>query len=184
MIDKCNPGYIKRQKKISFIWLLVFIAIGVVIFLTGYFLTHTRANIFTVAAVLMVLPAAKRIVNLVVMVPRKSVEQERYDQMKEAVGEGTLYTDYVFTSTEKIMHLDFVVIKNGNVLGRIASSKQDVSYMKKYFADSIHKLAPDFKVKLFDDDQQLMKYMEKMTALEVAPAREEKIIEFIHSLAV
>lgn len=184
MTDKCKPGYISNQKKVSIFWLLIFIAIGVGIFLIGYFWTHTRANIFTVIAVLMVLPAAKRIVGLIVMLPRKSVEQERFDKMKQAVGEAVLYTDYVFTSTEKIMHLDFVVIKNGNVLGVIAPSKQDVPYLKKHFSDSIHKLAPDFKVRLFENDEELMKHLSKMTSLEVAPAREEKIAEYLHSLAV
>ncbi len=184
MIDKCRPGYIANQKKVSVLWLLFFAAIGVGIFLIGYFLTHTRANVFTVVAVLMVLPAAKRMVGLIVMMPRKSVEKERFDKMKEAVGEAVLYTDYVFTSTEKIMHLDFVVIKNGNVLGVIAPSKQDVSYLKKYFPDSIHKLAPDFKVQLFDMDEQLIKYLSKMKAEEPELAREEKIVEYLHSIAV
>lgn len=183
-VDKGSPGYIKNQKKVSLLWLLLFVVIGLVIFLIGYFLTHTRANIFTVAAVLMVLPAAKRIVNLIVMLPRASVAQERYDRMKDAVGDAVLYTDYVFTSTEKIMHLDFVVIKNGNVLGVIAPSKQDVDYMKKYVSDSIHKMAPDFKVRLFDTDEQLINYLSKMSRVEAAPAREEKIAEYLHSLAV
>lgn len=183
-IDKCCPGYIRNQKKVSFLWLFLFAAIGVAIFLTGYLLTHTRANIFTVAAVLVVLPAAKRIVNLVVMLPRSSVERERYDKMKVAVGDAVLYTDYVFTSTEKIMHMDFVVIKNGNVLGVTAPSKQDTGYMDKYVSDSIHKLAPEFKVRLFDTDEKLIKYLSDMAETETPPEREKKVAEYLHSLAV
>lgn len=56
--------------------------------------------------------------------------------------------------------------------------------MKKYVSDSIHKLAPDFKVRLFDTDEQLINYLSKMSQVEAAPAREEKIAEYLHSLAV
>ena len=75
MIDKGEFGYIRNQKKINLIWLAAFILIGVAIFICGYLLTKTRANIFTVIAVLMVLPAAKRVVALVVMMPRRGVER-------------------------------------------------------------------------------------------------------------
>ncbi|HAP20422.1 MAG TPA: hypothetical protein DCR27_04035, partial [Lachnospiraceae bacterium] len=115
-IDKCELGYIAKKKKISFLWLMVSVLIGVAIFLIGYFWTHTRANIFTVVAVLMVLPAAKHIVSLIILFSKKGVSKERFDKIKEASGNAILLTEYVFTSTEKIMNLDFVLIKNGNVL--------------------------------------------------------------------
>lgn len=184
MVDKCEFGYIKNQKKINLIWLFVFILIGMAIFVCGYLLMRTRANIFTVIAVLMVLPAAKRIVALVVMVPRKSVERDRYDRIRQEAGDGILFTDYVFTSTEKIMHLDFVLIKNGNVLAVTAPSMQDVEYMKKYLADSVQKAAPGFHVRVFDRDEELIRYLDKLTQMEAEPERTEKVREYLHSLAV
>ncbi len=183
-IKKCEPGYITWQKKWNGLWLGIFILIGVIIFLTGYLLTHTRANIFTVLAVLMVLPAAKRVVALVVMLPRKEVGKERYQRVKEAAGDAVLLTDYVFTSTEKIMNLDFVVVKNGNVLGVTAASRQDVPYMKKYLADSVHKIAPSFHVRVFDEDEQLIKQLDRLTEVETSPDWEEKVVSCLHSLAV
>ena len=45
MIDKGEFGYIRNQKKINLIWLAAFILIGVAIFICGYLLTKTRANI-------------------------------------------------------------------------------------------------------------------------------------------
>jgi hypothetical protein len=184
VVEKCNSGYINNRKKISFLWLLAYIVIAAAIFLVGYLWTHTRANVFTVMAVLMVLPAAKRIVNLIVMLPRKSVEKSRYEEMKKQVGTGVLLTDYVFTSTEKIMHLDFVVIKNGNVLAVTAPSKQDSEYMKKYLTDSVHKAASGYVVKVFDSDEQLLKYLLGMSRIEGAKEKEEKVVEYLRSLAV
>jgi hypothetical protein len=184
VVEKCNSGYINNRKKISFLWLLFYIVIAAAIFLVGYLWTQTRANVLTVMAVLMVLPAAKRIVNLIVMLPRKSVEKSRYEEMKKQVGTGVLLADYVFTSTEKIMHLDFVVIKDGNVLAVTAPSKQDSEYMKKYLADSVHKAASGYVVKVFDSDEQLLKQLSGMRRIEGAKEKEEKVVEYLRSLAV
>lgn len=184
VVDKCNPGYISNRKKISLLWLLFYIVLGVGIFLIGYFWMGTRANVLTVLAVLMVLPAAKRVVTLVVLVPRKGVSMERYDRMKQAVGEAILFTDYVFTSTEKIMHLDFVVIKNGNVLAVKGASRQDDAYMKQYLADSVRKAASGYIVRVFDEDELLIKHLSKLTQREGTPEKEEKVKELLRSFAV
>lgn len=183
-VEKGNPGYISGRKKVDAIWLLAFVLLGVVIFLIGYFVTHTRANIFTVMAVLLVLPGAKRIVALFVMLPRKSVSHERYGKISDVMGEGTLYADYVFTSTEKIMHLDFLLVKNGNVLAVVAPSKQDVAYMKKYLTDCIHKVASDVHVKFFDTDEELLKQLERLTQVATEPKKEEALLEFLYASIV
>lgn len=183
-IDKCEPGYIKSRIKVSFLWLLVYVVFAVAVFLTGYLWTHTRANVFTVVAVLMALPAAKRIVNLIVFLPRKSVERERVEQMQQAAGEHVLFTDYVFTSSEKVMHLDFLLIWEGNVLAVMAPSKQDTSYTKKFLEESVHKLAPSYRVRVFKTEEELIRHLKTIKPVEEADKKEKKVEEFLHSLAV
>lgn len=184
VIDKCKPGYIKNRIRISFLWLLIYIVVGVAIFLAGYLWLHTRANVFTVIAVLMVLPGAKRVVNLVVFLPRKSVSEKRVERMMQAADGSVLFTDYVFTSTEKVMHLDFLMIRNGNVLGVVAPSRQDTAYMKKYLADTVHKAAPSYNVRVFDTDEELLKHLKKLSQIEGSETKEKKVEELLHSLAV
>ena len=77
---KCQFGYINKQKKFQFAMLMLYVLIGVGLFLIGLAVHKTRANLFTVLGILMVLPAAKRVIALVLMVPRKSVEKERLDR--------------------------------------------------------------------------------------------------------
>lgn len=183
-VEKGNQGYITSRKKIDLIWLLAFVALGIAIFLVGYFVTRTRANIFTVMAVLLVLPGAKRMVALFVMLPRKSVDKERYDHIRNVVGEGHLYTDYVFTSTDKIMHLDFLFVKNGNVLCVIAPSKQDVPYMKKYLTDSVHRISEHYHVKFFDNDETFLKQVQRLSNVEADVTREKALLDFLHASIV
>ena len=184
MYEKCTLGYLTKRKKAEILWIVFFVVLGVAIFLTGYLWSGVRANIFTVMAVLLVLPAAKHLVALIAMYRKKGVTKERYDKVKEAAGQAVLYTDYVFTSTEKIMHLDFLLVKNGNVLGVIAKSKQDVPYLKQYLTDVVKKTAPSYHVRLFESDEKLISHLQRLTQEEASENSEKSLVDYLHSLAM
>ena len=82
MYEKCTLGYLTKRKKAEILWIVFFVVLGVAIFLTGYLWSGVRANIFTVMAVLLVLPAAKHLVALIAMFRKKGVTKERYDKVK------------------------------------------------------------------------------------------------------
>lgn len=160
---KCEPGYIQRQKRFQAVMLLVFIAIGIGLFLIGFVATKTRANVFTVLAILMVLPGAKRVIALVVMAPRRSVEQKRYDRMREALSpDAVLLTDYVFTSSEKIMNLDFVIVEGREVIGirsvnERKRTRETGEYMKDYLEKGIAGVADGYRVNILDSDESFFR---------------------------
>ncbi|MCI8364316.1 MAG: hypothetical protein HFG34_05140 [Eubacterium sp.] len=189
---KCEFGYIQKQKTFQSLMLLLFVAVGVGLFLTGLLITGTRANIFTVLGILMVLPAAKRIIALVVMVPRKSVDKERYDQMQETVAEeGILYTDYVFTSPDKIMSFDFLIIQNQNVMGILSEKKQEEAYILEYLQKGVDSQASGYRVKLFSTDEEFYKFYRRLTEGsskqerdEEYMAKQDKVSEYLKILAV
>ena len=183
-VEKGAEGYIGKRKKVDAICLLFYIVLGIIIFLSGYFITKTRANIFTVLAVLMVLPGAKRMVALCVMLPRKSVSHERCEKIRAIADGGTLYVDYVFTSTEKIMHLDFLLVKNGNVLGVLASSKQDEDYIKKYLTGGVHKISSHYHVSLFSEDDEFVRQIRHLSQKEADKDKEKEVLEYLYSLIV
>lgn len=189
---KCEFGYIQKQKIFQSLMLLLFVAVGVGLFLTGLLITGTRANIFTVLGILMVLPAAKRIISLVVMVPRRSVDKDRYDRMRETVAEeGILYTDYVFTSPDKIMSFDFLIIQNQNVMGILSEKKQEEAYILDYLQKGVDSQASGYQVKLFSSDEKFYKYYHRLTEGsskqerdEEYMARQDKVSEYLKILAV
>lgn len=164
---KCEPGYIEKQKRFQAVMLLVFIAIGIGLFLIGYLATKTRANVFTVLAILMVLPGAKRVIALVVMVPRRSVEQSRYERMRETISpEAVLLTDYVFTSSEKIMNLDFVIVEGREVTGIRSVNERGRAgetgeYMREYLKKGIAGVADGYRVNILDSDEAFYRQYER-----------------------
>lgn len=142
MYEKCTLGYLTKRKKAEILWIVFFVVLGVAIFLTGYLWSGVRANIFTVMAVLLVLPAAKHLVALIAMFRKKGVTKERYDKVKNGSRSSGFVLRLCIYLDGKIMHLDFLLVKNGNVLGVIAKSKQDVPYLKQYLTDVVKKTAP------------------------------------------
>lgn len=183
---KCEFGYIDRQKVFQGVMLLLYIAIGIGIFLLGLFITGVRANVFTVLAILMVLPGAKRVIALVVMLPRKSVDRERYDKMTAALSpEGVLLTDYVFTSSDKIMHFDFVVVQGKNIMGIPGSARQDVKYMTQYLQKGVDETASGYRVRTFASDDEFFKFYEKMTSKSgERPEGQDAVVKYLKILAV
>lgn len=195
---KCEFGYISSQKKFQALMLLLYIAIGVGLFLTGFLITGTRANLFTVLGILMALPGAKRVIALVVMVPRKSVEKERYDKMRSALSkESGLLTDYVFTSPDKVMNLDFVVVDQKNVMGILGKDGQDVKYMTDYLQKGIDETVSGCDVRIFFTDEDFYKFYEKRSTSETTTGdmspdeieeagneEQEEIIKYLKILAV
>jgi hypothetical protein len=156
MLEKGTFGYINKQKKRKIIGIVLYLLLAVAIYLVGLFLNKMeQANIFTVFAILCVLPWAKQVVALVVFFPYHSVSKERYEKVQAQVTCGEdekLYTDLVITSQDKIMHLDFLFVGKGHVVALVGKKGQDVAYIRKYLSDGVKQWA-DFTVKVVESEK-------------------------------
>lgn len=109
---KMEYGYIDQKKKQLLLYMIGIALVGVAFFLFGLVLNKgDLANIFSVVAILFVIPAARYLTVWVVLAPYKSPSKDAYKEMKEYVeGHGLLITDLVFTSTERPMQLEYMVL--------------------------------------------------------------------------
>lgn len=81
-------GYINNRKKRTLTIAIIYSAISIGIYVLGLVLNHmSRQNLFTVIAVLGVLPIVKQIVGFVVVFPYHSVTEEQYKRSKSFAGE-------------------------------------------------------------------------------------------------
>ena len=105
-LEKGSYGYLKSKKKDALVHTLLMTGIGVAIFIVGLLLNKMEvANIFTILAFLMVLPAAKALVTVIVLFPYASISQEKKsrhrDLGKRQVDQPSQETDY-FALTKAI----------------------------------------------------------------------------------
>lgn len=185
-VQRGEFGYIKSRKTRALLGTFLMVILGLAVFITGLLLNKmSNRNIFTVIAVLFVLPGAKFLVAYIVTFPYRSVEREQYDKVERVLSEGMkLYTDLVITSSEKVMHLDFIAIGNGKVIGLLGQGKQELSYVRKYLTEGVHNWGSGYKVKIVDSEKTFMGEVSKVEPCEVDIEEEEHVKSYIISLIV
>ena len=124
-IEKGQPGYIKARKVRYLMLALAEFAIVTAVYVLGYMQTGTKANLFTVVAVVGCLPAAKMLVEFITMAPHKSIDVDKYQEIETKADLVIRGYDMVITSSEKVMPLDAVVISGHVVCGYTSSPKTD-----------------------------------------------------------
>lgn len=182
---KGQRGYINFKKRTQLLKALMYVGIGILIFIFGLLVNKfEKSNIFTIIAILMVLPMAKRLVNFIVFLPFQSVPEETYQAVsllkKE---EDTLYTDAVFTSSEKIMYLSFLVIAGNEVIGLIGREKEDKEYITKYLTESIRKRGWSYKVTIYTKKESFFKKYKTVNRNSIRE-EEPELKDFLWSLLV
>ena len=156
-LEKGAYGYLKSKKKDALLHTLLMTGIGIAIFVIGLLLNKMEvANIFTVFAFLMVLPAAKSFVTVIVLFPYQAISQEKKNSLEQYAKEQDIVLyDVVFTSAEKIMHLDCVYITKHQVIGYTARKKDNLKVMQEYLQKELKSRCLDFNVYLATEEKQV-----------------------------
>ena len=156
-LEKGAYGYLKNKKKDALIHTLLMAGIGIAIFIVGLLLNKMEvANIFTVFAFLMVLPAAKAFVTVIVLFPYSSISQEKKNSLEQYAREqDVILYDVVFTLAEKVMHLDCIYITEHQVIGYTSRKKDNLKVIQEYLKKELNSRCLDFVVYLATEEKQI-----------------------------
>lgn len=186
---KSNPkkgewGYIDLRKRHYIYKTILFIAIGLGIFIFGLLMNKmSNRNIFTVLAILMVLPGGKALVEAVVFFPFHTMDESRYQAVKSQAGENRiLYTDIVLTSREKVMNLNFMTLGNGSIIGLAGGKGQDAAYIGEFLLKGVKQLDNGYTVKIFTEEAKFLHAMG--SAKPATPDEAEEAVAYLKSLMV
>ena len=179
-IEKGSQGYINKRKKNALIWTLIMAALGVAVFVTGLLLNDmSKRNIFTVIAVLFVLPGAKFLVRFIVTFPYHSVEESRYNKVKSNISEGMeLYTDMIITSPDK------VIVQIQGIISCLQYAEADAMYIRKYISDGVANWGSGYKVKIVESENLFISELNAVSLQEVDGEEEDNVKSYIKSLIV
>lgn len=186
MMEKGTYGYLNQKKTRQAIFTVLLFAAAFAVFFIGYFLnSKEKNNVFSIAAVLLILPAAKSLVSLIVVLPYKTIEKFKFEEILSIQNSDmTVLTDLVITSTEKVMNLDLIVITNGNIIGLMGKQNQDISYINTYLTRSIKNQGNHYHVKVFKDYKQFYERVTTLSRIETKKESDEEVRKFILTLAV
>lgn len=186
--QKGMAGYLKVQTQKNALKCVVEFGIVIALLFLGISQTKTRLNMLTVFAVLGCLPASKALVELLMILPHKTVSEEILEAVEQRGENLTRNYDLVFTSEKKIMPVESIVIKGNNVCGYSSKKKHSPQiieeHLKQYFnANQLQKVS----VKIFNDFSSYLVRVEEMNRLqcdEGAKKNELAISKVITSLSL
>ena len=151
-ITKGNAGYIRTRKRKILIKTILEFGIVAALLILGIIETGTRQNLLTVVAVLGCLPASKALVELIMVLPHRSIAEEMATEIDLNANLLTRAYDMVFTSEKIIMPVEAVVISGNTICGYSSNAKVDMNMIAKHLKQYLHANRFDkVSVKIFDN---------------------------------
>lgn len=180
-LERGEYGYLKQRKKKALTGTILMVLIGVAIFVVGLLLNKMETtNLFTVVAICMVLPAAKYFVSYVVLFPYKPMDAEIKQRLDSYARESdTMLYDVVFTSSEKVMHLDCIYVTGHQIIGYTSREKDKVEVMQDYLKKELKNRCLNYTVYIATEEKQIkdrMKLRGEESAEQDAAAKEEVLL--------
>ena len=177
-LERGEYGYLKQRKQKALSGTILMVLIGLAIFVVGLLLNKMEAtNIFTVVAVCMVMPAAKYLVSYVVLFPYKPMSLETKERLASYARENdTVLYDVVFTSSEKVMHLDCIYVTGHQIIGYTSRMKDKTQVMQEYLKKEVKNRCLSYAVYMATEEKQIkdrMKLRGEEQAEQSVEAKEE-----------
>lgn len=137
-LTKGSYGYIDNWKRTRLITLALWVIFIGALLLIPMMVLGTKYNAFTVAAIVMILPAARQAVQYIAMAGFHSGSREEYEKIASYV-EGkswmVLAADMVLASESGHMVLNMIVICNGNIYGYAPKQKKSREAIEAYLTN-------------------------------------------------
>ncbi len=188
--EKGEFGYLKYKKTVLILGFLGVLLASVGIFVLGLALNKWEArNLFTVISILGVLPGAKILTLLIVVFPNKCISEEEKSFIEGLLKTGDIvFYDPVFTSRERPMHLDVIVVTGHQIIGYSTQKKDKLDKTERYFKTECENRKLDHVCFLTDSAKALsnrfrMRSDEEMLT-EKQQADRNGVLEFIRTAIV
>lgn len=181
-------GYINYQRKRVMLITLVLYVCAIGIYLFGYLSLNTTKNLFSVIAVLGILPASKSLVNLIMFMRFKSLSEEIHGSYYEASGDGLcIVFETPFTTYEKTYFIEAIACRNKTVAcfypgkasgkGKCADKTQDIKKLTEHLLGVLKNDGyKDVTVKVFDDREDFIKRIRELSGMKESDRRADEAI--------
>lgn len=166
---KGSFGYIRFQQIFTSIRTIVLFAMALGIYFIAYFTLHTNKSLWSIIAVLGILPAAKSLVNTIMFFRFKSLPDSDYSRFAECVGDNELMYENVLTTTEKAYYLPAIYYKNHTLISFCNKKDEDIKKITEHIKESMKLEKLDVTVKIFSGKDQ---FIDRLSSLLVTEADE------------
>ncbi len=144
--------YIKKQLIFEIIKTLILFAMALGIFFIGLLTLHTRKSLWSVLAVLALLPACKSLVGVIMLARFRSLSAEDYNRYNGYTkGIPTLFEN-ILTTSSRSFYVPVISVMAGNVIGYTLSGN-DAKEIKGHLENVMKNAGHKATVMIFDDER-------------------------------
>lgn len=156
-------GYIKKQTRFEIVKTALLFLMAFGIFFIGYYTLGTKKSLWSVLAVLSLLPASKSLVGLIMLLRYKSLSSDEYNHFRNVVGSiGTLYEN-VLTTTEKSYYLPVISYAKGSLIAFGALKSEDIQKLSSHLSTVLNNAGhKDITIKIFNNENDFASRLVQM----------------------
>ena len=137
--EKGVYGDRSRYKRTMIIGAVAILAFIIILMIHGMVRFGTRKNIFTLMAILAVLPFAKIISILSTLLPNPSLTPEKAGVLAGVSGEAEVLYDVVFATEKTVFPIDCILLEEGRLLVLAPVKDKKRSMLQDYLKDFMKK---------------------------------------------
>ena len=160
---KGTYGYIRKQTVFEIIKTILLFAMAFGIFLIGYLTLGTRKSLWSVFAVLALLPASKSLVGVIMLLRFRSLSPRQYESYISATGSIPAIYENILTTTGKAYYLPVICCIASTVTAYTTADSSELNAVKEHI-DSVLKNGGHIAVvKVFDNESDFILRVKQMT---------------------
>lgn len=181
---KGEKHYLRNQMKYELAKTIILFAISGAFLIARFFTTELTAKVLTVIAILGCLPACKCLVELIMFIRFKTLDNALSDKFEEASVNYVSAFDRVFTSADKTFVINHIVIRSGAIIGYSNSAKLKEADFQKHIEKYLKSEGiKDYTIKIFFDDK---KYLERLKDLNdaVSTNKDQEALKLLLSISL
>lgn len=183
---KGTYGYLKKQLVFETIKTLILFAMALGIFFIGYITLHTKRSLWSVLAVLALLPACKSLVGVIMLARYKSLTADEYATFSKAAGNIPALYEIVMTTSERAYFMPVIIFAANTVTAYVSAKGADLKVLKEHFEHVLKTGGHSAAVRLYDSSsgfcERAAEIQEKYPDTE--PASAESVFSTIRAVSL
>ena len=177
--QKGEIGYIKSQRITKLIHTIIMFGLSISMYLFGLYHLNTNKSLFTVFAVLGMLPASKSLVITIMYYRARECSDIIYNKISGIIKDNILYSLYL-TMPQKSCTIDVMNFYNNTIIA-YASGKINIDVTQEHILSILKSNGYDnITIKIFNNYEQYCSRIEQLKDKNMLP--EDKEIKSIHNI--
>ena len=154
--NKGESGYLQEKQKRAWIYVILFAAVIAALLVAGVLIWGSNQNVLTVTAVVMVLPAARFGVNLIMLASKKPSDAGVIRQTDEAAPDLMRLYDMVIGTSKKPVGTEAIVISDSALCIYETQKDTDTSFLADQVNNFLHGDSIFINVNVYTDRAKFM----------------------------